>query len=134
MLRLDDPDRERSTGDFVKAIERDLLWLGLSGTGDARHRARAALWSSPRAPVDWQAALHVDLLAPTVRALLGRDLLTHYFPQSIVDLSRWDRALALEDALSDGWHRRLPARDSLRRLWFSDLASRSGTWAPNLVR
>ncbi|MDX5361141.1 MAG: glutamate--tRNA ligase family protein, partial [Alphaproteobacteria bacterium] len=30
LLRLDDTDRERSTEEFARGIERDLEWLGLS--------------------------------------------------------------------------------------------------------
>jgi glutamyl-tRNA synthetase len=42
MLRLDDTDRERSTGEFAKAIERDLNWLGLGWDSFARQSDRLA--------------------------------------------------------------------------------------------
>ncbi len=40
MLRLDDTDRERSREDYAKAIERDLLWLGLNWDRFARQSDR----------------------------------------------------------------------------------------------
>ena len=42
MLRLDDTDRERSTEEFAKAIERDLGWLGLNWDAFARQSNRLA--------------------------------------------------------------------------------------------
>ena len=40
MLRLDDTDRERSTVEFEKGIERDLKWLGLDWNSSAQQSDR----------------------------------------------------------------------------------------------
>src|SRR5579863_7419154 len=45
MLRLDDTDRERSTDEFAKAIERDLGWLGLTWDRFARQSDRLARYA-----------------------------------------------------------------------------------------
>jgi len=45
MLRLDDTDRERSTEEFAKAIERDLSWLGLKWNRFARQSDRLARYT-----------------------------------------------------------------------------------------
>ncbi len=42
MLRLDDTDQERSTGEFAEAIERDLKWVGLPWDLFARQSDRFA--------------------------------------------------------------------------------------------
>jgi predicted acylesterase/phospholipase RssA len=52
---------------------------------------------------NWQSALHVDLLSPTLRTLLGLDLLTHLWPRDFSDMSVWDRTRTLEETLASHW-------------------------------
>jgi hypothetical protein len=87
---------------------------------------------SPAQPDNWQAALHADLLSPTVRSMLSLDLLGHYVPSALLDVSVWDRSRALEDAWAQGW-KEATGRDSLRKLMFSDVAPLAGGRAPNLI-
>jgi glutamyl-tRNA synthetase len=46
MLRIDDTDTERSTGEFAAAIETDLTWLGLTWDLFARQSDRSARYDS----------------------------------------------------------------------------------------
>lgn len=44
LLRLDDTDRERSTGEFAESICADLKWLGLTPDGSVRQSDRFAVY------------------------------------------------------------------------------------------
>jgi hypothetical protein len=52
----------------------------------------------PDGRLNRQACLHVDLLSPTARALLGSDLLSQFVP-TLFDLSSWDRARRFRKSL-----------------------------------
>jgi glutamyl-tRNA synthetase len=46
LLRLDDTDRERSSEEFARGIEEDLLWLGLAWDERARQSERMATYAA----------------------------------------------------------------------------------------
>jgi hypothetical protein len=115
--------------------------LGVSGgsVGAASFAAALRTDQPPQHPKDatvnlnqWQAALHADLLAPTVKSLLTTDLATRYVPTSIADLSMLDRNRALEAAWERSW-KAATGEDGLARLSFADVAPSADRRAPRLI-
>jgi len=96
----------------------------------ALHPAEAILRPGPGRP-NWQAALHQDLLSPTLRSLLCLDLLSHLWPRAFGDLSSWDRARTFEDALAAYW--KLATGHEIGNLGFDDLRPRAHTRDPALI-
>ncbi|MCP3446190.1 patatin-like phospholipase family protein [Bradyrhizobium sp. CCGUVB14] len=80
---------------------------------------------------NWQAALHHDLLSPTLRSLLGMDLLTHLWPRAWGDLSVFDRARALESSLENSW-KDATGKD-ISDVAFDDLRPRPQIRDPSLI-
>jgi hypothetical protein len=90
--------------------------VGVSG-GSVGAAAYAAALAGHKEPVrlaelkrdrssgGWQAALHDDLVTPAIRSLFGPDFLTRFVPRAVTDLSRNDRAHALEAAFRGSWSR-----------------------------
>jgi Patatin-like phospholipase len=117
---------------YPRFLERLFVVVGVSGGSVGAASFAAAVHDPGKIPPNWQATLHSDFLAPSVGALLGGDLLARYVPRAFVDLSRWDRSRALEDAWSDGW-KTATGTDALRNLWFSDLFPRPNSPQPYLV-
>jgi len=108
--------------------------VGVSAFATALHQDAPPIpvtGPDPVAPVNWQASLQSDLLSPAVFSLLGGDLWSRLVPQPIVDLSRHDRASALENAWAQNW---LSAtKTDISELWFQDLAPGAYRRVPALV-
>src|SRR5262249_48768404 len=65
-----------------------------------QHRPQVRLAAIQRDPAasGWQNSLGADLLSPTVRSMLGLDLLSRFVPNWLSDRTAWSRAGALEGA------------------------------------
>jgi len=115
MLRLDDTDRERSTEEFAKAIERDLSWLGLTWDAFERQSARLSRYAeeleklkkSGRVYPCFETQAELDLKR---KIQLGRGLPPVY-DRAALKLSDAERDALLAAGKKPHWRFRLDAGD-----------------------
>lgn len=123
LLRLDDTDAERSTGEFAAAVERDLAWLGLDWDLFARQSDRGDLYDAAVKRLKANGRLYPCYETPEELALKRRAQRAQGLPP------RYDRAaLSLDDAA----RRRLEA-EGRRPHWRFRLEERDVVWH-DLVR
>ncbi len=111
LLRLDDTDRERSSEEFAKAIERDLLWLGLNWDMTFRQSGRlarygAALEQLKKAGRAYPCFETQDELALKRKSQLARGLPPVY-DRAALSLSRDDIARKTAAGQKPHWRFRL---------------------------
>jgi predicted acylesterase/phospholipase RssA len=96
----------------------------------ALHPKKAVTPAQP-GQTNWQSALHADLLSPTLRTLLGLDLLTHFWPRGFSDMSVWDRTRTLEETLASRW--KIATGQELLNVSFDGMRPRTHMQDPALV-
>jgi glutamyl-tRNA synthetase len=115
MLRLDDTDRERSTEEFAKAIDRDLKWLGLGWDSFARQSDRLARYDEVLAKLKAEGRVYpcfetqaeLDLKRKTQ---LGRGLPPVY-DRGALKLNDADRAALIAQGKKPHWRFKLNHTD-----------------------
>ncbi|MEX2518554.1 MAG: glutamate--tRNA ligase [Paracoccaceae bacterium] len=96
ILRIDDTDRERSEERFVKAIRKDLRWLGLDWDEEARQSARLPAYEAAAERLRTSGRLYPAWETPSELALMRRKLLNAKRPpvydRAALGLSAAERA------------------------------------------